>query len=292
MRTLLILGYTLLMILPVYSQSHQQSFSFSSGKIQLEGTLYLPDSSGTGYPVFIIVHKAGKQTRENYHHYVEQLTDQGYAVFVYDKRGSGKSKGKYRHVTLKNSTSVFEDLAKDVVAAGAFLQSRKEVDGRKIGLLGLSQGGWIVPAAANQMDYIFGAVVVSGSAVSVGTDIFYCRMTGNASSKKKAKLNFDELNRMTGLFEGKHGFDPFPYIDQLKIPVLWIFGEKDVTIPTKLCVEKLEALQDRQSHLQFDIRLFAEADHYLYNVLTNSPVDYFSAVKEWLFGLEQLAWRN
>ena len=64
------------------------------------------------------------------------------AGFVFDKRGTGESEGKY--------SQNFPDLAGDVKAAVEFLETRPEVDPARIGLVGFSQGGWIAPMAAAQ----------------------------------------------------------------------------------------------------------------------------------------------
>ncbi len=69
-----------------------------------------------------------------------QMVGRGVSVFVYDKRGTGLSKGEY--------TQNFPRLADDLVAASR--EAKRLADGRygRFGLVGLSQGGWIVPLAA------------------------------------------------------------------------------------------------------------------------------------------------
>jgi dipeptidyl aminopeptidase/acylaminoacyl peptidase len=57
------------------------------------------------------------------------------------------------------------DLAGDVVAAANWLRTRDDIDPARIGLWGHSQGGWVVPIAAAQLDSI--AFVVGFSAPGV-----------------------------------------------------------------------------------------------------------------------------
>ena len=64
----------------------------------------------------------------------------GYAVLIYDKRGSGASGGDWQ-------TSSLDDLADDVVAADRFLRGRRDIRADRIGLWAHSQGGWIAPRA-------------------------------------------------------------------------------------------------------------------------------------------------
>jgi len=82
-------------------------------------------------------------------------------VLGYDKRGVGGSTGDW-------TTSSFEDLAGDAVAAFDYLRSRRDIDGAQIGLLGVSQAGWIMPMAAVRAPGI--AFVVSVSGAGVPTD--------------------------------------------------------------------------------------------------------------------------
>src|SRR5205085_9610056 len=86
------------------------------------------------------------------------LIRHGIAVLGYDKRGVGSSTGDWR-------TATFEDLAGDVVAAFQYLKTRRDVDAAQIGLLGVSQAGWIMPIAAVRAHGIAFLISVSGAAV-------------------------------------------------------------------------------------------------------------------------------
>ena len=85
------------------------------------------------------------------------LAAQGIASFVYDKRGTGRSEGKY--------TQDFYVLAGD--ARAALAQARSMAGGRisSVGFLGASQGGWIAPLAASEADVDF-VVALYGMAVN------------------------------------------------------------------------------------------------------------------------------
>jgi uncharacterized protein len=75
------------------------------------------------------------------------LPTAGISVFLYDKRGTGASGGIY--------TQDFVALADD--AAAAVVQARKVGHGRigRLGLQGLSQGGWVAPLAATKVSVDF-----------------------------------------------------------------------------------------------------------------------------------------
>jgi dipeptidyl aminopeptidase/acylaminoacyl peptidase len=43
-------------------------------------------------------------------------------------------------------------------------------------------------------------------------------------------------------YPGPHGFDPFPSLQELDIPGLWLLGAQDSSIPIPLTIEILDSL--------------------------------------------------
>jgi dienelactone hydrolase len=86
---------------------------------------------------------------------------EGVTAFAYDKRGVGESGGDFRTVP-------FMDLCDDGLAAIAYLKSRDEIDPKRIGVWGLSQGGWLGPLAASRSADVSYVIAVSGPGVSPG----------------------------------------------------------------------------------------------------------------------------
>ena len=131
------------------------TFENKKDKITLAGTLTLPKKEGL-FPAVILISGSGPQNRDEelYGHktflvLADHLTKNGIAVLRYDDRGIGQSKGNFN-----NATS--EDFAKDAEAALSYLKSRKEIDKKKIGLIGHSEGGIIAPmVAANSENVSF-----------------------------------------------------------------------------------------------------------------------------------------
>jgi dipeptidyl aminopeptidase/acylaminoacyl peptidase len=118
----------------------REDVRFSNGEIQLAGTLRRPRTSGR-QPAVILVHGSGAENRDYVLPFARFLVRRGMAVLAYDKRGVGGSTGDWY-------TASFEDLAGDVVAGLAYLKTRREIDPAQIGLLGVSQAGWVMPIAA------------------------------------------------------------------------------------------------------------------------------------------------
>jgi pimeloyl-ACP methyl ester carboxylesterase len=138
--------------------------TFSIGGATLSGTLFLP-ASGDPHPAVVLFHGSGPQPRNPF--MARWFAEHGVAAFTYDKRGVGASTGDFR-------TVAFTDLAADGLAAVALLKTRRDIDARKIGVWGLSQGGWLGPLAASQSKDIAFVIAVSGPGVSPGEQmIFY-----------------------------------------------------------------------------------------------------------------------
>lgn len=125
------------------------TFAASDGA-QLSGW-YIPSQNGAAV---IMVHaNAGNRTGVIYH--ADVLAKQGYGVLLFDVRGFGESEANMFPFPPGG-------MAEDVIGAVTFLQSRPEVNPRRIGALGLSMGAIIVLRAAAQSADIQ-AVVADGA---------------------------------------------------------------------------------------------------------------------------------
>ncbi|WP_426702414.1 alpha/beta hydrolase family protein [Rhodanobacter sp. Col0626] len=130
---------------------------FTSHGTQLAGRLVLP-AGNARVPVVVLVHGAERASARRIYALQRMLPAQGVGAFVYDKRGTGDSSGRY--------TQDFELLADDAVAA---MHQARRLAGKRLGRIGYqggSQGGWVVPLAARRERVDF-AIVSFGLAVSV-----------------------------------------------------------------------------------------------------------------------------
>lgn len=126
--------------------------SFSSIGNTLYGELYAPPKPKA---LVVLVYGSGQDSAVTFNYVQHLLPVHDIAVFVYDKRGTGKSTGRF--------TVDFSELADDAIAAVA--QARKLLPNVPIGLMGESQGGWIAPLAAARSPVDF-VVVSYGLAIS------------------------------------------------------------------------------------------------------------------------------
>jgi pimeloyl-ACP methyl ester carboxylesterase len=109
----------------------------------LAGTLDLPKGAGP-FPAVVYVHSSGETSRWRWSvPWVQQIVGAGIAFFSYDKRGVGESEG----VCCPGDQSHFNLLAADADGAVNALRQRAEIEPARIGFLGTSQAGWVVPLA-------------------------------------------------------------------------------------------------------------------------------------------------
>jgi pimeloyl-ACP methyl ester carboxylesterase len=225
---------------------------FESRGARLAGTLSLPSGDGP-HPALVWVHGSGPDTRSATAPYFTGLLDGRFAVFAFDKRGAGESEGECCPLD-------FDLLADDVLAAVDALRSRDEIDDDAIGLLALSQGGWIAPLAASKSKDVKFVVVLSGSAVSVGEEDLYSGLTGDSSMGCTPDNPPAMISRLV-MAQKPSRFDPRPVLAKLDVPVLWLYGARDMSQPVEKDLVVLRRL--RGAGKQFDVVVFPNASHAL-----------------------------
>jgi dienelactone hydrolase len=141
----------------VYPTRHED-VTFRNGDVELHGQLSIPVGPGP-HPAVVLVHGSGAATR-HIGFFTSAYERLGIATLSFDKRGAGESTGNWKSAS-------FTDLAADVLAAVALLKSRDDIDARRIGLDGSSQGGWVGSIAAAQSPDVAWLQVRVGSGVSV-----------------------------------------------------------------------------------------------------------------------------
>lgn len=130
--------------------------TFQGAGVPLAGRLVMPEGA-TRVPIVVLVHGSEDFSALDYYSLQRQFPAAGIGVFVYDKRGTGKSGGSY--------TQNFLLLADDAIAA---VDEAKHLAGTRAGRIGYqggSEGGWIAPLAAKMAPVDF-VIVGFGLAVS------------------------------------------------------------------------------------------------------------------------------
>ena len=139
-------------------------FENPKATISLAGTLTLPEKDGN-FPVVILISGSGPQNRDEellghkpFLVISDYLTRNGIAVLRYDDRGVGQSTGDF-------ATATSADFATDVESAIEYLKTRKEINKKKIGLIGHSEGGIIAPMLASKSKDVSFIVLLAGTGI-------------------------------------------------------------------------------------------------------------------------------
>jgi pimeloyl-ACP methyl ester carboxylesterase len=209
--------------------------TFPSGDVRLSYALDLPPGPGP-FPAIVFGHGSGRTTKDEAMSVKSRMTQAGFAVLRYDKRGVGQSTGTFETPGLLNSDRLLPILADDMAAGVAFLRTRPEIDRNRIGLMGISQAGWIMPLAAARAPDVRFMILVVGPTVPVGIEIFYSGLAEGSST------SFEELSARLLEYGGPLGFDPRPTLERLDVPGLWLLGAQDRSIPTRETVAILDEL--------------------------------------------------
>jgi pimeloyl-ACP methyl ester carboxylesterase len=164
-----------------------------AARVKFAGTLTLPRTDGPHAAVLLITGSGPQDRDESFAGHkpflilADYLTRRGIAVLRVDDRGVGGSSGSVNVGTT-------DDFAGDVLAGVEFLKSRREIDPRRIGLAGHSEGGIVAAiAAARSKDVAFIVLMagpgVTGDRIIAGQS--YAAPKAMGASEEGAAMNRD-----------------------------------------------------------------------------------------------------
>lgn len=254
---------------------------FHNDDVELSGSLLIPVGAGPHRAV-AIVHGAEFGTRETYRLMATHLARRGVAALIYDKRGTGDSGGSF-------SAATFDDLTFDALAAVALLRDQPEIDPDRVGLIGMSQGGWIIAQAATQSDDVAFLVALSASGFTPAEQAAW--LTGSMlavrgfdqgaidASARAWSMMYSSLDLVdAGIISPMphlpgfwfHALDPHlataELWEQVRQPVLGLWGELDCQVPAHDSLVAVRTALELGPNRGYDLRILAGADHGLARV--------------------------
>jgi pimeloyl-ACP methyl ester carboxylesterase len=131
--------------------------TFVSGDTQLRGKLVMPQGSGP-HPTVLFIGGFEKTSVVDGAFEPYLYASRGFATLVYDNRGTGGSQGEY--------SQNFRVLATDALAALKWLREQPGIDGARVNLVGMSEGGWVAPMVAARDERARSVLIGSGPLVS------------------------------------------------------------------------------------------------------------------------------
>jgi pimeloyl-ACP methyl ester carboxylesterase len=270
-----------------------QVISFTNGSVILRG-LFLTPQPATSHATVVMVHGSGPATRTSFGGLEGLLVRAGISVLVYDKRGVQESTGDWKRASL-------EDLATDVLAAVGFLNRRGiariglwggsqggwivplvAARSTNVDFIISVAGSGVTPAEQElfRQENQWRAAGFSAAQVaqlrSAWRHFYLYASTGHDADgldreiaelektkalddrrpQKASELPEDALVRHLGF-----GFDPLPAWEQVRCPVLAIWGERDSLVPVGKSVDLIQQTLDRSGHTNHTFRVFPGAQH-------------------------------
>lgn len=218
-----------------------EEVEFLSQNVKLSGAIVFPEKV-TLRAAVVFVHGSGKQTRNL--RLAERLASHGIATLVYDKRGVGQSGGTYESDQSVSGHNI-SLLADDAAAALNLLRHHPRIERIPVGLSGISQAGWIVPLAAKRSRSADFLVLWSAPVCKVSEEDIYSKHTNDRDSDSRPTfaqaLAARTQKYIWPSFLGVDT-DPNDSLSKLNIPGLWIFGDRDGSIPVDLSIQNLKKL--------------------------------------------------
>lgn len=197
--------------------------------IKLAGTLTLPQREGV-FPAVVLITGSGAQNRNEelmghkpFLIIADFLTRNGIAVLRFDDRGTASSEGDFK-------TATTNDFATDVNAAVDYLLTRKEINKKKIGLIGHSEGGIIAPIVANNSKNVSFLVLLAGTGIP-GDKLLLLQqeLIGKASGMSDEKIS-DVKKISSSIFELVNKSSS---VDQLNIDLTNFVKQELKTFPDR-----------------------------------------------------------
>lgn len=222
----------------------RESTFFESDGLMLEADLILPVGGAEKKPAVVFVGGSGDGLYQGYSDGFLEKFVQGvflprdFAVFYFNKRGMGKSEGTW----LNNS---IQGRADDTYAAVEFLKSHPAIDPQNIGVIGHSQGGWVVNLVASQHNDVAFFISLAGPTTTMLGNMednyrgwFICEgYEGEELEQQIAnKLRTTRLGAAIGKvfpfgiigFDAKNiSYDSYDALHNVAVPGLFVFGEND-----------------------------------------------------------------
>lgn len=248
-----------------------QEISFRSGDgTKLAGTLTVPEALRAPTAAVVLVHGSGPVGRDEkvgpnpiFLELSNALSNHGYVVLRYDKRGIGKSGGNAR-------TATRDQLLADARSAVDVVSARREVSPRFVFVIGHSEGGELAPSLAAQRPHLRGIVLMAPPAIPLDR-ILVQQATRGLTGKTADDVRAKEEQVIAAIRAGtadvpgaawlrsSFRIDPAQIIKRVPCPILILQGGKDFQVLAKDLPRLVDAAI--AAHRDASVRIFPNDDH-------------------------------
>jgi pimeloyl-ACP methyl ester carboxylesterase len=220
------------------------------------------------------------------------LADTGFIAVRYDKRGFGQSGGRSESATIS-------DYADDARAVARWLMERKDVDPKRVAIIGHSEGAWVALMAAAREKRIAALVSIAGAATN-GAQLNLEQqqyLLGQLSLKPEEREQKVALQKkiqdavMTGKgwegvppaerkdadtpwFQSLLNYDPAKVIKDVRQPLLIVHGALDKQVPVAHADRLSDLARKDSDSKSVEVVIVRGVNHLLIPATTGDVVEY------------------
>jgi hypothetical protein len=269
----------MLVVSPAVWTQTTTTHNVPSGRFHLAAELTTPAGGEHRKAAVVFTPGAGDQAVSQYmpgfvqHLLWDVFLPRDIAVLTVNKRGLGGSTGNWKRDSM-------ESRAADVLAAVEYLRVLPGIDPERIGIVGHSQGGWVVQLAASRDERLAFAISYAGPVVTVEEQDLRrtrieleCSAAGPDDVKRRVArrrrflsfmgsvgrwLPISELPLMSHLL----AYDPEPALRAIRIPILLAYGERDSQAPPDDSLSRLDRILPHGVPSAITVHVEPRADHF------------------------------
>jgi dipeptidyl aminopeptidase/acylaminoacyl peptidase len=284
------------------SRPNDEDVRIPANGFSLAGTVSKPLETSGPLPAIILVAGSAPVDREEitsgvpvFGQLATALADAGFVVLRYDKRGTGQSGGRPESAALR-------DYSEDLRAAVKMMADRKDVDRKRLALLGYAEGGWISMMAAGDKRVsaiaLVGSIGVTGAELNMYQVVHSVERSGRPDAEKQQVIElqkkiqeavltgkgWDAINISsvvrrqadTPYFQSFLAFDPAKALKDVSQPVLIVHGELDTEVPASNADQLEAAAKARKRTVPTDVVKIPKLNHLLVPATSGETDEYDS----------------
>jgi pimeloyl-ACP methyl ester carboxylesterase len=284
----------------VYSNPGDEGVVIPAAGFNIGATITRPKTSAAArVPAVILISGSGIGDRDGFALGIPTLgqlagafAEAGFLAVRYDKRGFGQSGGRSESATL-------QDTSEDARSIVRWLLQRKDVDPKRIALVGHSEGAWVALLTAAREKRIAAVASLAGPA-GTGAELVLEQQQRSldllnltpAEREQRVELQKQIQTAVvtgkgwegvprdqrraadTPWFQSLLMFDPVKVVDDVRQPLLFVHGELDKQVPVAHADRLADLARKQSDSKSVEVVIVRGVNHLLVPAITGEVSEY------------------